>query len=280
MEYKEAGLPMELIYAVSKLSAKRNRVIIPPSTSQTIQSGTSSITTFELPQRAVVDLSSVSIGMYWTLYAQNNGANNVDFILPCASDLIAQSLLTVNGGMVASGSLNPYQHISQRAFYVAQTDEAYRNAHALEGLDAMYVPPTGYTDYGGRIAGGAVGQSSSLWLVYNQLPCCSTNRFLDTSIFGRSHIQIRPSGLNVIKATNLVDRNCKWDCQNLELHVDVIAELPVEYINLVKELVSQKKQFKLNIRNEIASVFTYNNSVLLNVSTQPADGLLCRGKSH
>ena len=59
MEYKAAGLPMELIYAVSKLSAKRNRVIIPPSTAQTIQSGTSSITTFELPQRAVVDLSSV-----------------------------------------------------------------------------------------------------------------------------------------------------------------------------------------------------------------------------
>ena len=61
-DFKSAGLPKELIYAVSKLSgAKRQRVQITPSTSQQINSGSGSLCVFQLPADAVVDLSTLSL---------------------------------------------------------------------------------------------------------------------------------------------------------------------------------------------------------------------------
>ena len=123
MEYREASLPRELIYSVAKMNARRNRVVIAPSTQSSCVSGSGLNISFQLPDRAVCDLSSASIAGYFKLTCQT-GASNIQYVYPASHQLVAENRLIVNGGLVLSGGLDQYAHISQHVFYKAQTNEA------------------------------------------------------------------------------------------------------------------------------------------------------------
>ena len=279
MEYKDAGIPYDLIYSVSKLSSKRNRVFYNPTTSQTMYSGGTGLTTFVISDPVVIDPSTVSIAGLWKLKAGSTSANAINYVNPCASDLYSQCILSLSGVQV-SGQMNSYQHISQRAYYVAQTDASYQNSHCLEGLNGMYLPPSqngNISSIGGSIAAGVSGDASltsGIWLSLNNISCLRTNRLVDLSIFGKFALQLKSSGVNVVKGNDIGARNCSWQLENLEMGVDVIAELPPAYIELIKTLVAEKKQFKVNFSNEIAGYNTFQTNTLLNASTQSLDGFM------
>ena len=276
MEYREASLPRELIYSVAKMNARRNRVVVAPSTQNTFTSGSGLNLTFQLPDRSVIDLSSASIGGFFKLTCQT-GASNVQYVFPASHQLVAENRLIINGSQVLSGGSDQYSHISQHLFYKAQTNEEYRNSHILEGQHFLFKPvdlQTGNVPvFGGNIATNAT-ESEGKWLVYNNLPCAKTSRFLDTSIFGKSYISIRPTNNNILKANHIQARNVQWTWQNLELSVDIISEIPELYVETVRQLVAQKKQLKMVVANPFTNVYSFNNSVNLNVNSQSADGFM------
>jgi hypothetical protein len=257
-EFKQAGLPHELIYAVSKLTgAKRNRTQKTSSTNSTVFSGSGSLMTFQLPNDAVIDLSTCSlVGKFYI--TASAGADIINYINPPAHQLFSMTQLSVNGGVVVSGSQNTYSHIVQEAYYRAQADQSYLNSHCLQNLNNMFTPASGQANFGGQIAAAAVISAEDNYIVFDNIPCCKTSRFLDTSVMGMSTISFKPSTIQVIKGTYLSERNAKWELRECVLECDVFTSLPEEYIALVKELVSMKKQFKMNICNEVSSMFTYN----------------------
>jgi hypothetical protein len=273
-EFKQAGLPHELIYAVSKLTgAKRTRTQKTSSTNSTVTSGSGSLMTFQLPNDSVIDLSTCSlIGKFYI--TASTGANIISYINPPAHQLFSMTQLSVNGGVVVSGSQNTYSHIVQEAYYRAQADQSYLDSHCLQNLNNMFTPVSGNANFGGQIATDATISAENNYIVFDNIPCCKTSRFLDTSVMGMSTISFKPSTIQVIKGTFLESRNAKWELRECVLECDVFSSLPEEYIALVKELVSMNKQFKMNICNEVSSIFTYNQSVLLNCSTQSLDAVM------
>lgn len=282
MDFQEADLPAQLVLNVSRLSTKRNRVVVLPTTQQSMSSGSGAVVNFQLPDRSICDLSTATlVGRFQlTCDTATSTASNIAMVYPDGSDLIAQNQLLINGGLVVSGSLDQYAYVSQKIFKKLQHGEQYRNSAVLSRENGQYINAnivaniSGGTAFG-EVIGNASTSSGYTWISYSEQPACRTSKMLDTSIYGKSYLTYRPSGITQIKATNLSSRNARWVYDQLELSLDILSEPPVEYVELVKSMIAMNRQFKQVFCNPVSSVFSYNNNIKLNVSSGCIDSFAC-----
>jgi hypothetical protein len=270
MDYaKPAPLPHELVLAVSVMrNFERNRVSVLPTTQNTMISGSGQIVNIQLPDRALLDLSSVVVSGSLTLTAQvsANTSANIEFVYPCSHHLVAQYQLLLNGGLSVSGSLDQYAHIEQEARYRQQVGQPFLNSSIPQVLENMFKPRSSND---GTILYSET-ESSARWIAIDNIPVCATSKYLDTSIFGKSYITLRPSNNYVLKADEISARNVQFKLDQIMMEVDVINP-PTEYVEVVKELISRKANFVLPIRNTVSSIFSYNAENKLNVSSNSCD---------
>ena len=283
MEFQEADLPFQLVYNVSRLNSKRNRVIVLPTTQQSMTSGTGVVVNFQLPDRSICCLDTATLTGQFKLTATASSvadaSSNITYVYPAGSDLVAQNQLLINGGLVVSGSLDQYAHISQKMWKKLQTSEHNRNADILSRDNGTYINANVVLASGGSVFGNVVANTATEgvakpWISYSEMPACRTSKYLDTSIFGKSYLTFRPSGIQQIKGTNLESRNAKWTWDLLELSLDILSEPPVEYVELVKSMIASNKVFRQVFYNPVSTVFGYNNNIKLNVSSACIDSIM------
>ena len=272
MDYaKPAPLPHELVYAVSVMrNFERNRLTVLPTTQNTLISGSGAVLMLQLPDRALIDLSSASINGSLSITAQisANTSANIEYVLPCSHHLVAQYQLLVNGGLSASGSLDQYAHIAQEARYRQQVGQPFLDSSIPQLLNNMFKPRSaGNVD--GNIAYN-VAESSARWMTLDNIPVFATSKYLDTSIYGKSYLTLRPTNNYVLKADEFSARNPQWKLDQITMDIDVINP-PVQYVEIVRELISRKAQFVMPIRNTVSAVFSYNAENKLNVSSNSLD---------
>ena len=267
MDYaRQAPLPHELVYAVSVMrNFERNRLTVLPTTQNTLVSGSGAVLMLQLPDRALIDLSSASINGSLSITA-SVGANALSFVYPCSHQLVAQYQLLVNGGLSASGSLDQYSHIAQEARYRQQVGQPFLDSSIPQLLNNMFKPLSAAD---GTIANIAT-ESTARYMVIDNIPVFATSKYLDTSIFGKSYLTLRPTNNYVLKVDEIATRNPQWKLDQISMDIDVINP-PVQYVEVVKELISRKAQFVMPVRNTVSAIFSYNAENKLNVSSNSLD---------
>ncbi len=257
----ELYVPESLKYGATYSSSKINRMKVLPTTGAGPY-GPNSIIRFNLPNRSILRLSSVSIVADLTisnLISSNTAAEVVNAVLPYTQKLISRCNWVVNGV-----SCTPSNHFDQIATQLAKVtgSENWVKSKLNQGaLDLLQHTDDSAVSASRTINAWVAGAKTSVSKV-NQividdlLGVCRGNQFgvLDSGIFGSVEVELtlNTDPLKVWAGANATAAELaavSYSLSNVSLQVDAITSVSNDYLQLMSMRLKDSRPINYAFQN-------------------------------
>lgn len=238
-----SAYPRNLSYFVKRL-ANYSKNTYRLQTLNTTTAGPSQIITVDLPNNALVDLST----LVWYFEGYTGSATNSCTFPRNIETLIERVEVEINGQLVSPGCAN-YSHLFQIISDTTMGEDC-RNRRAILQNATNVSAPTG--NVGGAAAGAAIPTTGGTpFAVCNWLGFLGSAQptVLDTNLLGNVRIRITLSSANVLVSSATAVTGATYSLQNMFFSVDCISIDDGMYYALHDQFLSKGGVYEIPYNN-------------------------------
>lgn len=268
-------IPASLKYNCSKLMMRTNGFLVRPSGSDS--GGQHSIYRFQLPERSLVDLSSLQLTFDANFTGLTTGANYLNIKTPSVYKLI-KSVKTYVGGQLASGGQSNHYDLIYHALVRATASEDF----CLSRLEAGFPELLSKADDFGDIDVAPTATNKSVHYTHTDLLGLfrsGDQSVVDTSLWGNLEIEISMNSLAGVQRKRGGDGtavdNVDVAFSNVHCRVNCITQISPLYNEILNVKLSEKgAAIRLPYMNFITNVLSGNNKASIEVNSGCVDSLI------
>lgn len=268
-------IPASLRYNASKVMMRTNNFVVRPS--GTDAGGQHSIFRFQLPERSLVDLSSLQLIFDANFTGLTTGANYLNIKIPAVHKLI-KSVKTYVGGLIASGGQSNHYDLLYSALLKSTASEDY----CLSRLESGYQELLGKSDDIGDIDVAPTATSKSFHYIHTDLLGLfrsGDQSIIDTSLWGNLELEISMNSLAGVQRKRGGDGSAVDTVDvafsNVLCRVNCITQISPLYNEILNVKLGEKgSSIRLPYMNFITNVLSGNNKTSIEVNSGCVDSLI------
>ena len=268
-------IPSSLRYNASKIMMRTNNFLIRPS--GTDSGGPNSIFRMVLPERSLVELSSLQLIFDATFANLVAGANFYNVKMPSVHKLIRAIRVYIGGQLVSGGQSNAYDILYQ-ALLKSTGSEDYLFSRVESGFQDLL----GKADELGDFDAAPAGTSKSMHYVHTDLLGVfrsGEQTIIDTSLWGNIEIEVTMNSLAGIQrkkgGNDGAADNVAVTFSNFSCRVNCITQISPLYNEVLNVRLNDKGQpLRLPYMNFITNILAGNNKSSIEVNSACVDSLL------
>jgi len=280
------SIPQVLSYSHSSSLFRVNEFAVMPSEGQQNQNGR---LTFRLPQKSIINLSSLRVAFRATITGLTAAAdNNSNAMVSIPAYSYFRSVQWIVGGTTVCGSSQHYNAIYHALFKATQPLESSRSKldAGMNALISLLDDYDGIADgtvdgtsiAGGNGAGGITSKSTRL-VMSDLLGMRSGNEsYIDTSLFGDVQLVLELADTSAIpiKLTgNTTVSGISFNISDAVVHCKAVTSISPLYVEMLANRLQSNQPIKWPFQNYSSTLNSNATGCVLSVNTGCLDLLLC-----